>query len=75
MSATRNQQNKVLGAGGERPGINFHALPHDGIAVSLYPFVDSTAAPILENAQLDARADGDQIAFALAPAGGGNNDA
>jgi Fe-S cluster assembly iron-binding protein IscA len=32
-------------------------------------FVDSEAAPILENVQLDARKEGDQIAFALTQAG------
>jgi Fe-S cluster assembly iron-binding protein IscA len=32
-------------------------------------FVDADAAPILDNVQLDARQQGDQIAFALTPAG------
>ena len=36
-------------------------------------FVDSDAAPILDEIQLDARQDGDQIAFALTPAGADNN--
>ncbi|HTW13343.1 MAG TPA: iron-sulfur cluster biosynthesis family protein [Solirubrobacteraceae bacterium] len=36
-------------------------------------FVESAAAPMLDNAELDARTEGDQIAFALAPAGGANN--
>jgi Fe-S cluster assembly iron-binding protein IscA len=33
-------------------------------------FVDSDAAPLLDNIQLDARVEGDQVAFGLAPAGG-----
>jgi iron-sulfur cluster assembly protein len=33
-------------------------------------FVDAGAAPLLENAQLEARQEGDQIAFGLSPAGG-----
>ena len=36
-------------------------------------FVDSEAAPMLNDAELDARTDGDQIAFAFTPTGGGNN--
>jgi iron-sulfur cluster assembly protein len=35
-------------------------------------FVDSEAAPILEGAELDARLEGDQIAFGLAPASSNN---
>jgi Fe-S cluster assembly iron-binding protein IscA len=34
-------------------------------------FVESGAAPILDNAQLDARKEGDQVAFGLTPMGGG----
>jgi iron-sulfur cluster assembly protein len=36
-------------------------------------FVDSTAASMLDNAQLDARREGDQVAFGLTPAGGSDN--
>lgn len=36
-------------------------------------FVDSDAAPILDEVQLDARQEGDQIAFALTPAGTDGN--
>jgi iron-sulfur cluster assembly protein len=36
-------------------------------------FVDSEAAPMLDDAELDARLDGDQVAFGLTPTGGGNN--
>jgi iron-sulfur cluster assembly protein len=35
-------------------------------------FVDSDAAPILDNAELNARVEGDQVAFGLAPTGGEN---
>lgn len=35
-------------------------------------FVDSEAAPILDNAQLDAHLEGDQVAFGLTPAGSNN---
>jgi iron-sulfur cluster assembly protein len=38
-------------------------------------FVDPDAAPLLENAQLEARQEGDQIAFGLTPAGGIENTA
>jgi iron-sulfur cluster assembly protein len=38
-------------------------------------FVDSEAAPMLDHAQLDARRDGDQVAFGLTPAGGSNGAA
>ena len=34
-------------------------------------FVDEQAAPLIDDAQLDAHAQGDQIAFGLAPRGGG----
>jgi len=33
-------------------------------------FVDSEAAPMLENAELDARMEGDQVAFGLTATGG-----
>ena len=33
-------------------------------------FVDADVAPMLENAQLDAHAEGDQLAFGLTPASG-----
>ena len=36
-------------------------------------FVDPEVAEILENVQLDARTEGDQIAFALTPAGSSDN--
>jgi Fe-S cluster assembly iron-binding protein IscA len=32
-------------------------------------FVDSEAAPMLDNAELDARMEGDQVAFGLTPTG------
>lgn len=35
-------------------------------------FVDSEAAPMLDDAELDARMEGDQVAFGLTPTGGGN---
>ena len=35
-------------------------------------FVDPEAAPILDNVQLEAQTDGDQIAFGLAPQAGQN---
>jgi Fe-S cluster assembly iron-binding protein IscA len=35
-------------------------------------FVDSEAAPMLDNAELDARMENDQVAFGLTPTGGGN---
>ncbi|HEY2651437.1 MAG TPA: HesB/YadR/YfhF-family protein [Solirubrobacteraceae bacterium] len=36
-------------------------------------FVDSEAAPILDNVQLDARMEGDQVAFGFTPTGGSAN--
>lgn len=36
-------------------------------------FVDSEAAPILDDVQLDARMEGDQVAFGLTPTGGSVN--
>ncbi|MGB0093929.1 MAG: HesB/YadR/YfhF-family protein [Solirubrobacteraceae bacterium] len=36
-------------------------------------FVDSEAAPMLDNAELDARREGDQVAFGLTPMGGDNS--
>ena len=36
-------------------------------------FVDATAAPMLDNVELDARVEGDQVAFGLTPAGSDNN--
>jgi iron-sulfur cluster assembly protein len=38
-------------------------------------FVDSDAAPILDNAQLDARREGDQVAFGLTSPGSSNGGA
>jgi Fe-S cluster assembly iron-binding protein IscA len=38
-------------------------------------FVDSDAAPMLDNAELDARMEGDQVAFGLSPTGGHNGSA
>jgi Fe-S cluster assembly iron-binding protein IscA len=38
-------------------------------------FVDSEAAPMLDHAQLDARTQGDQVAFGLTSAGGNNGAA
>jgi Fe-S cluster assembly iron-binding protein IscA len=38
-------------------------------------FVDSEAAPMLDNAQLDARIQGDQVAFGLTAMGGNNGAA
>ena len=38
-------------------------------------FVDSDAQEMLDNVQLEARREGDQIAFGLTPAGGSNNGA
>ena len=35
-------------------------------------FVDSEAAPMLDNAELNARMEGDQVAFGLTPTAGGN---
>ena len=35
-------------------------------------FVDPEAAPMLDNAKLDARVEGDQVAFGLAPTAGNN---
>ena len=35
-------------------------------------FVEPEAVPMLDNAELDARTQGDQIAFGLTPAGGGD---
>jgi Fe-S cluster assembly iron-binding protein IscA len=37
-------------------------------------FVDPEAAPMLEDAELDARRQGDQVAFGLAPKGSKNSD-
>ena len=37
-------------------------------------FVDSEAAPMLDDVQLDARRQGDQVAFGLAPQNGSNMD-
>jgi iron-sulfur cluster assembly protein len=37
-------------------------------------FVDSGAAPMLENAQLEARQEGDQIAFGLSATDGTDNN-
>jgi Fe-S cluster assembly iron-binding protein IscA len=36
-------------------------------------FVDSEAAPMLDNVELNAHTEGDQVAFGLMPAGGGNS--
>src|SRR5262249_34559385 len=36
-------------------------------------FVDSEAAPMLDNHQLDARTEGGQVAFGLTPVGGNNS--
>jgi Fe-S cluster assembly iron-binding protein IscA len=36
-------------------------------------FVDSDAAPVLDNAELDARREGDQVAFGLTPSGASSN--
>ena len=36
-------------------------------------FVDSEAAPMLDNVELDARQDGDQVAFGLTSTGDSNN--
>jgi iron-sulfur cluster assembly protein len=36
-------------------------------------FVDSEAAPILDNAELDARTDGDQVAFGVTRTGGNSS--
>lgn len=36
-------------------------------------FVDAGAAPMLDHAELDARAEGDQVAFGLTAAGGDNH--
>jgi iron-sulfur cluster assembly protein len=36
-------------------------------------FVDSEIAPMLDNAELNAHRDGDQIAFGLTPAASGNS--
>lgn len=36
-------------------------------------FVDSEAAPMLDQAQLDARMQGDQVAFGLTPTGSNNS--
>jgi Fe-S cluster assembly iron-binding protein IscA len=38
-------------------------------------FVDPNAAPFVDEAQLDARTEGDQIAFGLAPRTGGDGQA
>jgi iron-sulfur cluster assembly protein len=38
-------------------------------------FVDSDAAPMLDNAELDARMEGDQVAFGLTPTGHNNGAA
>ena len=38
-------------------------------------FVDSEAAPMLENAELDAHMEGDQVAFGLTPTGGDDRSA
>ncbi|MGZ4180065.1 MAG: hypothetical protein ACXVUL_05195 [Solirubrobacteraceae bacterium] len=38
-------------------------------------FVDSEAAPMLDNAQLDARTQGDQLAFGLTSPGDSNGAA
>lgn len=38
-------------------------------------FVDATAAPMLDNVELDARIEGDQVAFGLTPVGSDNNQA
>ena len=35
-------------------------------------FVESDVAPMLDNAELDARMDGDQVAFGLTASGGAN---
>lgn len=36
-------------------------------------FVESEAAPMLDNAELDARTEGDQVAFGLTPTSGNNS--
>lgn len=38
-------------------------------------FVDPEVAPILDNAELDARQEGDQVAFGLMPTGGSGDSA
>ena len=38
-------------------------------------FVDSEVAPMLDDAELDARREGDQVAFGLLPASGANGAA
>jgi len=36
-------------------------------------FVESEAAPMLDNAELEARTEGDRVAFGLTPTGGNNS--
>ncbi len=52
-------------AAGPAPGDQI--IEEGGVRV----FVDAEAAPMLDNAELNARRDGDQLAFGLAPAGAG----
>ena len=48
------------------PAPGDHVVEQGGARV----FVDSEAAPVLENVELDARMEGDQVAFGLTRTGG-----
>jgi Fe-S cluster assembly iron-binding protein IscA len=65
---------RIGSAGGSELTIQIAAEPAPGDQVieegGARVFVDSDAAAILENVRLDARHEGDQIAFALTPADG-----
>lgn len=51
------------------PGPGDQVIEEGGARV----FVDSDAAPMLDNAELNARTEGDQVAFGLTPTGGDNS--
>ncbi len=51
------------------PGPGDQVIEEGGARV----FVDSEVAPLLDNSQLDAQVQGDQIAFGVIPHGGSNN--
>jgi Fe-S cluster assembly iron-binding protein IscA len=65
---------RIGSVGDSQLTIEFAAEPAPGDQVieegGARVFVDQGAAPILDGAQLDARQDGDQIAFGLSPAEG-----
>ena len=67
-----------IGSAGESEftlGIAAEPAPGDQIIEEggVRVFVDAAAAPMLDNAELDARQDGDELAFGLTTAGGDAN--